>query len=74
MKRLMDILEIVSPEYSESHLKSYLKAINIESEIRQMGADAAEKREFLSKQVNMQRLSNNPVGLTQMHVNRIFKL
>jgi len=74
MIRLMDVLGIPSPKDSESHLKSYLQAINIESEFREIGVNTPEKREFLSKQVNMQRMSNNPVGLKQAHVNRIFDL
>jgi alcohol dehydrogenase len=74
MTRLMDIWGIVSPEDSGRDLKSYLQAINIESGMGEIGANTAEKREFLSKQVNMQRMSNNPVGLTQAHVNQIFNL
>ena len=74
MTRLIDIWGIVSPEDSGRHLKSYLQAINIESDMGKIGANTAEKREFLSKQVNMQRMSNNPVGLTQAHVNQIFGL
>lgn len=74
MTRLMDIWGIVSPEDSGRNLKSYLQAINIESSMGEIGANTAEKREFLSKQVNMQRMSNNPVGLTQTHVNQIFNL
>ena len=74
MTRLIDIWGIVSPEDSGRQLKSYLQAINIESDMGKIGANIAEKREFLSKQVNMQRMSNNPVGLTQAHVNQIFGL
>lgn len=74
MTRLMDIWGIVSPTDSERSLKSYLQAINIESEMGEIGANTAEKREFLSKQVNMQRMSNNPIALTQTHVNQIFNL
>ena len=74
MTRLMDIWGIVSPKDSERSLKSYLQAINIESEMGEIGANTAEKREFLSKQVNMQRMSNNPIALTQTHVNQIFNL
>ena len=74
MTRLMDIWGIVSPEDSGRNLKSYLQAINIESSMGEIGANTAEKREFLSKQVNMQRMSNNPVGLTEVHINQIFNL
>jgi alcohol dehydrogenase class IV len=70
----MDLWGIVSPEDSGRNLKSYLQAINIESSMGEIGANTAEKREFLSKQVNMQRMSNNPVGLTEVHINQIFNL
>ena len=72
MTRLMDIWGIVSPEDSGRNLKSYLQAINIESGMEEIGANTTAKREFLSKQVNMQRMSNNPVGLMHTHVNKIF--
>ena len=74
MTRLMDIWGITSAEKSADQLKLYLQAINVESDMEEIGANTAEKRAFLSKQVNMQRMSNNPVGLTQAHVNRIFSL
>lgn len=73
MTRLMDLLGIISPDSSATHLKSYLKAINVESDLAKIGADTAKKREFLSEQVNMQRMSNNPIGLTKMHTKQIFK-
>jgi alcohol dehydrogenase len=74
MTRLMHILGIVSPEASASHIKSYLNEINVEDDIAKIGANTAEQRKFLSKQVNMQRMSNNPVGLSDIHVNQIFDL
>lgn len=74
MLRLMDILGIGSPDESEYRLKSFLQEINVESEIKKIGAGSVEKREFLSKQVNMQRMSNNPVTLTPASVNKIFSL
>jgi alcohol dehydrogenase class IV len=74
IKRLMDTLDITSPEDSARHLRFYLESINIESDMRKIGANAAEKRKFLSKQVNMQRMSNNPVSLMAVHVNQIFNL
>ena len=71
---LMNILDIVSPEGSASQLKSYLKAVKFESDITKIGASAAKQREFLSKQVNMPRMSNNPIGFTGMHINQVFDL
>jgi len=74
MTRLMDIWGIGTATDIAQHLKSYLQEINVESDMSSMGADTTVKREFLSKQVNMQRMSNNPVGLTPRHIKRIFNL
>lgn len=74
MTRLMNILGIDSIDYCASQLKSYLKAIDIEWDIAQLGPKTAKQREFLSKQVNMQRMSNNPISLTGMHIKQIFDL
>lgn len=74
MKRLMDIWNINLPTESEKHLKSYLSEINVEDDMSRMGADSIPKRELLSKQVNMQRMSNNPVGLNSSHLKKIFNL
>ena len=72
MSRLMDILGIASPEDSARHLKSFLQAIKVESDMAELGAATNKQREFLSQQVNMQRMSNNPVSLRQAQVNNIF--
>lgn len=74
MERLRHLLGINSTGESASQLKNYLKRINVETEMSTIGADTIEKRLFLSKQVNMQRMSNNPVGLTEMQVKRIFDI
>jgi alcohol dehydrogenase class IV len=74
MKRLMAILRVVSPESSANHLKRFLEEISVEGDIVKIGADTVERREFLSKQVNMQRMSNNPVGLDTTHIKQIFGL
>mgnify|MGYP001071343725 CR=1 FL=1 len=74
MKRLMNIWGISVATESARHLKSYLKEINVESDLTNIGADTTKKREFLSKQVNMQRMSNNPVGLVKKNIEQIFDL
>lgn len=74
MTRLMDILEIKSPMDSANTLTNYLTDINVEKDLALLGADTAEKRDFLSKQVNMQRMSNNPIRLAQEQVKQIFDL
>lgn len=72
MDRLMEILGITSASDSANALKNYLQAISVESDMAIVGADTSEKRIFLSKQVNMQRMSNNPVGLNGSHIKKIF--
>lgn len=74
MERLMHLLGIHSAGESASQLKNYLKRINVENEMSKIGADTTEKRFFLSKQVNVQRMYNNPVGLTEVQVKYIFDL
>jgi alcohol dehydrogenase len=74
MKRLMNIWGISAATDSAQHLKSYLREINVESDISNMGAATTDKREFLSKQVNMQRMSNNPVALSETNIKHIFQL
>ncbi|MDC1274773.1 phosphonoacetaldehyde reductase [Planktomarina temperata] len=74
MTRLMDILGIGTATDSAQHLKSYLHEISVESDMSSMGADTTDMREFLSKQVNMQRMSNNPVTLSETNIQQIFML
>jgi alcohol dehydrogenase class IV len=74
MKLLMASLRIKSAEESAQALVTYLQTINVESELAEIGADTIEKRLFLSRQVNMQRMSNNPVRLNEAHIKKIFDL
>ena len=74
MAHLMGMWGIGSAADSARHLESYLRDINVEFDMSVIGADTEEKREFLSKQFNMQRMSNNPVGLTREHTRQIFNL
>jgi alcohol dehydrogenase len=74
MARLMDIWGVKSPVDSENSLKRYLKTINIENDLSLLGADTSEKRKILSEQVNMQRMSNNPVKIKQDQIKQIFNL
>lgn len=74
MKRLMDSMGINSATASADYLAQFLKQLDVESDLSNMGPDTAAKRKFLSGQVNMQRMSNNPVGLTPSQVSEIFKL
>lgn len=74
MACLMDVWGISSATDSAKHLELYLRDISVESNITKIGANTAEKRAFLSKQVNMQRMSNNPVQLTHAQICKIFYL
>ena len=74
MKKLLSIWGIASADKSAKQLQLFLQDINVESDLAKIGADTEEKRKFLSKQVNMQRMSNNPVGLKPEKINRIFQL
>lgn len=74
MKMLMDRLGIKYPEESAQSLITFLSTINVKSGLSEVGADTVAKRAFLSKQVNMQRMSNNPVGLTDAQISQIFDL
>lgn len=74
MTKLMDIWGIPSADQAGNVLRDYLAGINVEQDMAAIGADTAEKRAFLSQQVNMQRMSNNPVGLDGDDINAIFAL
>lgn len=74
MHRLMNLLGIKSATGSTSNLESYLNDINVEINISNIGADTREKRQFLSRQINMQRMSNNPVRLNDRQIEYIFQI
>jgi len=74
MNELLNIWGITSADKSAAKLRQYLQSLSVESDLAKLGADTEEKREFLSKQVNIQRMSNNPVGLTLRKINHIFQL
>ena len=74
MKQLMEILGIPSAEQAGTVLREYLTGLNVQLNMAEIGADTFEKRAFLSLQVNMQRMSNNPVGLDEDDINAIFAL
>ena len=74
MERLMAILSIDQATNSAGRLKTYLHDIQVESSLEAMGADTIDKRAYLAKQVNMQRMSNNPIKLTSKQIEEIFCL
>ena len=74
MHRLKSIFGIGSAIQCASYLESYLNDVNVEADMCKLGVDTYQKREFLSKQVNMERMSNNPVRLTEKDIDYIFQL
>ena len=72
MLSLMDTLGIKSVAESAKHLRLYIENLSIESELREIGADTNMKRAFLSKQVNVQRMLNNPVAFKEQHIHYVF--
>lgn len=73
MKDTCEILGLQGPNYGDE-MKSFLHSLDLSSNMIEMGAKTPEERKFVSQQVNMQRMGNNPVGLTEDHVASIFKL
>ena len=57
----------------DDQLKAFLNSIGIESDMKNLGADNQDERRFVSKAVNIERMSNNPVNLTN-YISKIFEL
>lgn len=74
MDRLMPMLNAGSADEAPKVLREFLVSIGAEPDMAKLGADTPEQRRFLSQQVNMQRMSNNPVGLDEPAIKRIFNL
>ena len=72
-KETCEILGLQGPNYGDE-LKAFLHSLDLSSDMIEMGAKTPEQRIFVSQQVNMQRMGNNPVGLTEDHIATIFKL
>lgn len=74
MEKLMQALGIPSPDQAAATLNAFLADLGVETDLAAIGADTVEKRQFLSQQVNIERLSNNPVTLGQAQIDRVFHL
>ncbi len=74
MDRLKSILKISSDTEIEQHFRSLLASIGVEGDMKNDLKIPLEDRAALSKQVNMQRMANNPIRLNQKQVNIIFQL
>ncbi|MCZ4352451.1 phosphonoacetaldehyde reductase [Roseovarius aestuarii] len=74
MDRLLPMLNAGSPDEATQVLRDFMIKIGTEPDMEKLGADTPEQRRFLSQQVNMQRMSNNPVGLDDTAMSRIFRI
>jgi alcohol dehydrogenase len=74
MLKLMDLLSIKEPTQASSVLTEFLANINVVSDMANLGLKTKNERYTLSQNVNMQRMSNNPVKLNSNDINNIFKL
>lgn len=74
MRDIQAAFGIENAAASTTELQKFLMDIGIESNMITMGAHAPKDREFLSKQVNAERMGNNPVRLNQTHISQIFEI
>jgi alcohol dehydrogenase len=74
MDRLMDALSVPSSDQAYEYMKKYVVSLGVESEMANVGAATRQQRQMLSEQVNMERMSNNPIYLNESDKSLIFKL
>lgn len=74
LNRVMTILGIKSAKDSAEFLNDFLVSIGIEPSMKAMGAKNVEQRKFLSEQVNLERMSNNPVALDTTAISAVFDI
>ncbi len=74
IEKLTELLSIKNLSSCQSELEAFVASLGVETDMSTLGADTHEKRRFLSTQVNLERLSNNPVNLTERDIAEIFKL
>jgi len=73
MKILADQLGLSAGNECEA-LSKFSESLGLDLDMSHLLDLDLEQRTFLSKQVNMERLQNNPVELSQDHINTIFNL
>ena len=74
MDKLKSILKISSDSEIEEYFKSLLSSIGVKGDMRKELKIGLEERRLLSKQINKQRMSNNPINLDQCKIDKIFQL
>ena len=73
MNRLVEALSIKGG-LPEVYLKAFMKKIGVEPEMKMLGVNTIEDRLFASKQVNRERLKNNPMRFSKQNIAKIFYL
>ena len=74
MNKLIDLLSIPNFDHSDLYFNKLLKDLSLPTNLTDIGADTIEKRKILSKAVNSERMSNNPILFTEADVDKIFNL
>ena len=74
MIRLLNLYKLTSVETAEAELKVFMQSLDVEPDMKRIGANAVETRAFLASKVNRERLGNNPVALSETDIAEIFEL
>ena len=74
MKRLAGLYGLTDAATAEAQLKRFMASLGTETDMEKMGASDPEQRRNLSGMVNMERMSNNPVNLSQSDIDTIFRV
>lgn len=74
MARILSLLGVDDPRNAAPVLRDFMAGVGAEPMMENLGADSTEQRRFLSQQVNMQRMSNNPVALSEAQIAKVFRL
>ena len=67
------ILELNLTISIDQQLKFYLRNLGVETSFQAMNLDN-NHRKLLSKMVNFERMTNNPIAFSQKEINYIFEL
>jgi alcohol dehydrogenase len=74
MDRLKNILNISPDRDIEEYFSSLLSSIGVKGDMANELKIGLKDRAVLSKQINMQRMANNPISFDQTQVDTIFQL
>ena len=74
MDRLATLYNLRDTDNCEVALKNFMVSLGVVADMKALGADTVEKRQFLASKVNRERLGNNPVVLSDGDIARIFDI